>query len=34
VWLGFAAMLNLTIARDNPDAAALHTPAARTQIGG
>jgi tryptophan-rich sensory protein len=32
VWLGFAAMLNLSIARDNPDAATLHTPAASTQI--
>ncbi len=32
VWLGFAAMLNLTIALNNPDAATLHTPAASTQI--
>lgn len=34
VWLSFAGLLNLSIARDNPQAATLHTPAARTQIGG
>lgn len=34
IWLGFAAMLNLSIARDNPGADTLHTPAASTQIGG